>query len=140
MLGDLPSDLVESGAHDSSHDHKADEHLDATLGKQNLAANPASKRECGYVALQCVANSAMTLVVCKTCGMQCTNHGTTWLGYNTCGMMVMQPWMQQGIQQSLMLQNCCFILQIYRTCSLCQEEEKGCRQAMHKQVQQEVTR
>ena len=31
--GDVACDLVEAAAHDASHNHKADEHLDATLSK-----------------------------------------------------------------------------------------------------------
>ena len=41
LLGDEASDLVEAAAHDGGNNDKADEHLKTSLGKQNLAANPA---------------------------------------------------------------------------------------------------
>ena len=40
ILGDVAGDLVEAATHDSGHNHKADEHLDATLDQQDLAPKP----------------------------------------------------------------------------------------------------
>ena len=42
VLGDVAGDLVEAATHDAGHNHKADEHLDATLNQQNLASQPTS--------------------------------------------------------------------------------------------------
>ncbi len=42
VLGDVAGDLVEAAAHDAGHNHKADEHLDATLNQQDLAPQPTS--------------------------------------------------------------------------------------------------
>ena len=40
ILGDVAGDLVEAAAHDAGHNHKADEHLDASLNQQDLASKP----------------------------------------------------------------------------------------------------
>ncbi len=40
LPGDVASDLVEATAHDTGHDNEADEHLEATLSKQHLTAQP----------------------------------------------------------------------------------------------------
>ena len=41
ILGNVPSCLVEASAHDSSHHHKADEHLNASLDQEDFATKPA---------------------------------------------------------------------------------------------------
>ena len=42
LPGNEAGDLVKAAAHDSSHNNEADEHLEATLSKQHLAAQPVS--------------------------------------------------------------------------------------------------
>ncbi len=42
LSGDVAGDLVEATAHDTSHHNEADEHLEATLSKQHLTAQPVS--------------------------------------------------------------------------------------------------
>ena len=43
LPGNEAGDLVKAAAHDSSHNNEADEHLEATLSKQHLAAQPVSE-------------------------------------------------------------------------------------------------
>ncbi len=52
LPGDVAGDLVETAAHDSSHDNEADEHLEATLSEQHLAAQPV-KTNCCVSREQC---------------------------------------------------------------------------------------
>ena len=44
MLGNETSGLVEAGTHDSSHNHKADAHLDTSLDEQNIPTKPAGNQ------------------------------------------------------------------------------------------------
>ncbi len=52
LSGDVAGDLVKAAAHDTGHNNEADEHLEATLGKQHLTAQPVkasclvSREEC----------------------------------------------------------------------------------------------
>ena len=54
LLGDVTCDLVKAAAHDTRHNNEADEHLEATLSKQHLTAQPVktsclvSRERCEY--------------------------------------------------------------------------------------------